>query len=51
MLRVDMDGAKRRAKKVMAVVGLGLTLTAAALPSQALAYATRGGKNTGHKVG
>ena len=51
MRRVGFDGAKRRVKRVLAVVGLGLALTAATLPAQALEHGHFGANSAGHKVG
>jgi hypothetical protein len=51
MRRVGFDGAKRRVKRALAVVGLGLALTAVTLPAQALEHGHHGGGSTGHKVG
>jgi hypothetical protein len=58
MRRVDLNGAKRRMKRVLALVGLGAALTASALPSQAIAKGHNGqgggnggGQGNGHKVG
>jgi hypothetical protein len=52
MRRVGFDGAKRRVKRVLAVVGLGLALTVATLPAQAIVHGHHGpGDGRGHKVG
>jgi hypothetical protein len=52
MRRTDLEGAKRRAKRVLAGVGVGLTLAAATLPAHAWAQGNPGGGgDNGHKVG
>jgi hypothetical protein len=59
MRRLGLNGAKRRVKRVLAVMGLGLGLTVATLPAQAFAHGTpkgnaygqTGGNGNGHKVG
>jgi hypothetical protein len=38
-------------KQVLAVVGLGVTLTIATLPAPAIEHGQFGGSSTGHKVG
>jgi hypothetical protein len=51
MRRVGLLGAKRQLKRVLAVVGLGVALTAGTVPAQAMTHRHSGGEGSGHKVG